>query len=45
MVCYDYSGYGESEGRPSEKEICTDVEEVADFMKTTLNIDFDKVIL
>ncbi len=44
-MCYDYSGYGESEGKPSEKEICNDIDEVADFMKNDLKLSFDKVIL
>jgi len=45
IVCYDYSGYGESEGKPSDTEICNDIEEVAEFMKADLLISFDKVIL
>ena len=45
IVCYDYSGYGESEGTTSEQEICNDIEEVAEFMKDSLLIIFEKVIL
>lgn len=45
IIAYDYSGYGESEGEYSEKAICNDIDEVADFMYQKLSIKFDKVIL
>ena len=45
IIAYDYSGYGESEGKPSESVIYEDIELVTDFMKNNLNIDFTKVIV
>jgi hypothetical protein len=45
VVCYDYSGYGESEGSPSERAIYDDIEEVAEFMTKTLQIPQDRIIL
>jgi hypothetical protein len=45
IVSFDYSGYGESEGKPSEAEICNDMEEVAEFMKDSLGISFDRVVM
>ena len=45
IVAYDYSGYGESEGKPSSSEIVDDIMHVADFMKKDLSISFNKVIL
>jgi len=45
VISYDYSGYGLSEGKPSESEICNDIEEVADFMQKHLSLSFDRVVL
>jgi surfactin synthase thioesterase subunit len=45
IIAYDYSGYGESEGKPSEKIIYQDIEHVAEFMNKCLEIDFRNVIL
>ena len=44
-MSYDYSGYGESDGSPSEKAIYEDIEEVAEFMTKTLQISQEKIIL
>jgi predicted alpha/beta hydrolase family esterase len=38
LISYDYSGYGRSEGKVSEKEIYSDIDEVAKFAKDDLGI-------
>jgi hypothetical protein len=45
VISYDYSGYGRSEGSPSEKEICTDLEQVMDFVKTFLCVEMENIIM
>lgn len=45
MITYDYSGYGKSEGKPSEKEIYSDIEEVGNFCKKDLGISPKDMIL
>ena len=45
VVSYDYSGYGRSEGRPSENEICLDIEQVMDFLTSYLRLKQQSIIL
>jgi hypothetical protein len=45
VISYDYSGYGCSEGSPSEKEINTDVEQVMDFAIHGLGLKLESIIL
>ncbi len=45
MIAYDYSGYGRSGGKPSEKEIYCDIEEVGFFVKNILNIPTKDIVL
>ena len=45
VICYDYSGYGKSEGNSSEKEILSDIEEVLDFVNQYYVVPTDKIIL
>ena len=45
VVSYDYSGYGCSEGSPSEKEIYTDIEQVMDFVIHSLRRKQESIIL
>ena len=44
-MSYDYSGYGNSEGVASVEQMYKDIEEVAEFMKNTLSINYDKIVL
>jgi predicted alpha/beta hydrolase family esterase len=45
IIAYDYSGYGESQGKPSENAIYNDIEEVAYFISKGLHIKFSNVVL
>ena len=45
VVAYDYSGYGRSEGSPSEEEIYSDVEQVMDFLTVSLLIKQESIVL
>jgi len=45
IYAYDYSGYGESEGRPSESEIYDDIETVIEFMLSKCNLKKENIIL
>lgn len=45
VISYDYSGYGFSEGSPSEKEIYTDIEQVMDFAIHMQRIKQESIIL
>jgi pimeloyl-ACP methyl ester carboxylesterase len=45
VISYDYSGYGRSEGSPSEKEIYTDIEQVMDFVTISLGVENENIIL
>lgn len=38
LFCYDYSGYGCSKGKPSEKEIYDDMDIIMDYIMTTLKV-------
>lgn len=45
IVMYDYSGYGESSGKPSEKTMCSDIEAVWRTMTQEYGIPSEKIIL
>lgn len=45
VVSYDYSGYGRSEGRPSEQEVYDDVEVVMKFVINKFNLEPNNIIL
>jgi hypothetical protein len=45
LIAYDYGGYGKSAGKPSEKEIYSDIEEVAFFTSSILGINPKDIIL
>jgi hypothetical protein len=45
VLAYDYSGYGRSGGKPSEKDIYFDIEEVGFFAKNILNIPTKDIVL
>lgn len=45
VISYDYSGYGCSEGTPSEKEIYSDIEQVMDFAIQGLGLRLESIIL
>ena len=45
IITYDYSGYGVSEGKASEKNIYADIEAVYQSMKKRSNLDASKIIL
>ena len=45
LIAYDYSGYGLSEGKASEKEIYDDINQVALFITTELKIPNKQLIL
>lgn len=45
VIAYDYSGYGRSEGTPSEKEVYTDIEQVMDFVNSYLYIKTESIVL
>ena len=44
VFAYDYQGYGTSEGEPSEKNACEDVEAAYDYLVTTVGIPADRII-
>lgn len=45
IISYDYSGYGYSEGAPSESEIFSDIEHVIDFVLVNLNKKLENIVL
>jgi hypothetical protein len=45
VISYDYSGYGRSEGSPSEAELYTDIEQVMDFVTVFLRTKQESIIL
>jgi len=45
IIAYDYSGYGESQGKPTENAIYDDIEEVANFIRKGLHIKFSNIVL
>lgn len=45
IVCYDYSGYGRSEGKPSEKNLYADIKAVWDYTLTFHEPNPKKIIL
>jgi hypothetical protein len=45
VISYDYSGYGLSEGTPSEKELYKDIEQVMDFVIFQLRIKQESIVL
>ena len=45
VVAYDYSGYGQSSGEPSEENLYKDSEAISSFMKDFLDISEKKTVL
>lgn len=45
ILCYDYEGYGASQGKPTEPNTYRDIEAVYRYMTGTLKIPPDKIIL
>jgi len=45
IYAYDYSGYGESEGKPSELSIYDDIETVIEFIISKCNLKQENIIL
>lgn len=45
IISYDYSGYGASEGKASEKNMYADIEATFNSMKQRFNISPSKIIL
>lgn len=45
VISYDYTGYGCSDGTPSEKDLYSDIEQVLDFVINNLNTRASKIIL
>jgi hypothetical protein len=45
IISYDYSGYGRSEGSPSERDLYTDIEQVMDFVTISLRIKQESIVL
>lgn len=44
IIIYDYSGYGHSEGRPSEQQVYNDVQAVYDYLTEQKNIKAEHII-
>jgi abhydrolase domain-containing protein 17 len=44
VLAYDYSGYGQSEGRPSEPAVYRNVEAAFDFLAGTLRVPPERII-
>jgi fermentation-respiration switch protein FrsA (DUF1100 family) len=44
VFAYDYNGYGQSEGKPSEAAVYRDVEAAFDFLTGTLHVPPDRII-
>jgi len=44
VFAYDYNGYGQSEGRPSEQAVYRNVEAAYDFLTATLHVPHERVI-
>ena len=45
ILAWDYRGYGASDGRPKEKNVCEDVQKIYDYAVNDLGFDKDKIIL
>ncbi|TPP60253.1 Protein ABHD17C [Fasciola gigantica] len=45
MMCYDYSGYGASSGKPLEKNLYADAETALDVLKTKFSVPMDQIVL
>ena len=45
VVSYDYSGYGQSEGKPSLDEVNTDIEQVMDYCVNNLGYEIENTVL
>lgn len=45
VISYDYSGYGHSQGNPSESELHTDIEQIMDFVTVYLTTPLENIIL
>jgi hypothetical protein len=45
VVAYDYTGYGKSEGKPSEQELYDDVEVVMKFVISKFNLEPNQIVL
>lgn len=44
-MSYDYSGYGQSEGKPSLDELNTDIEQVMDYCINNLGFEIENTVL
>lgn len=45
VFIFDYRGYGQSEGRPSEKGTYLDAEAALDYLATRADVDQDRIVL
>ena len=45
IFSYDYSGYGVSEGKPSEKNLYADIEAAWNFLRTKYGVSPENIIL
>ena len=45
IFSYDYSGYGASSGRPSEKNLYADIEAAWNFLRTKYGVSPENIIL
>ncbi|CAL8076999.1 unnamed protein product [Calicophoron daubneyi] len=45
MMCYDYSGYGASTGKPLEKNLYADAECALSVLRTKFSVPLDQIIL
>ena len=45
VFAYDYEGYGESTGRPSEKNLYQDINATYDYLVKNLHVDPSKIVL
>ncbi len=45
VIAYDYAGYGQSTGRPSEKQASMDIEAVFDYLTRDKNVKVDNIVV
>lgn len=45
IFCYDYSGYGVSEGIATEKNVCLDIRAACDYLNSFYNVQTSSIIL
>ncbi|VDP67614.1 unnamed protein product [Echinostoma caproni] len=45
IMCYDYSGYGASSGKPLEKNLYADAECALDVLRTKFSVPLDQIVL